>query len=204
MRQALSKLTIKASAKPMLEENLLEIIGDEVNVKNVSFYGNSGMEGMEVDLDATLTPELKREGAARELTRNVNGLRKEAKLTIQDRVTLLTEGAGEFWRSVLDEYGTAILADVKADGMKEGLDGALIAGEVKAGEKTPRKVRGVFVARHRAFEIDETAGSRYSRRMFHQESFDIAWAIILERSMYGPHLRSLRSMRRAARRAHGR
>ncbi|HJV32678.1 MAG TPA: DUF5915 domain-containing protein, partial [Patescibacteria group bacterium] len=102
------------------------IVADEVNVKEV-------LEKQEADsIDTALTPELKREGAARELTRAVNSMRKEAKLTIQDRVTLLTEGLDGFWKETLDEHGASILADVKADGMKDGLDGALATGEVES------------------------------------------------------------------------
>ncbi len=138
VRQPLSKLTIRASAKPMLEEHLLEIIGDEVNVKNVSFVGSAEKEGMEIDLDATLTPELKREGAARELTRAVNALRKEAKLTIQDHITLLVDGLEGFWKDVTDAHVKSVLADVKADAMKEDLAGALATGEVEADGKTLR------------------------------------------------------------------
>ena len=62
----------------------------------------------------------------------MNALRKEAKLTIQDRITLLTDGLEGFWKDAMDAHGEAILADVKADGMKDGLDSALATGEVES------------------------------------------------------------------------
>lgn len=127
VRQVLARLDIKAEWA--FEPWMLEIVADEVNLKEASYQ--KGAE-LEVTLDTTLTPELKREGAARELTRAVNSLRKEAKLTIQDRITLLYEAAEGFWKEVLDEYGESILADVKADERKESLEGALASGEVKA------------------------------------------------------------------------
>jgi isoleucyl-tRNA synthetase len=127
VRQVLAKLTIKAEWA--FEPWMLEILAEEVNVKEALYEKAAATE---VELDTALTPELKREGAARELTRAVNSMRKEAKLTIQDRVTLMTDGLEGFWKEVMDEHGTSILADVKADGMQEGLDDALASSEVES------------------------------------------------------------------------
>jgi len=127
VRQVLAKLEIEAEWP--FEPWMLEIVAEEVNVKEATYEKD---DEFEVELDTTLTPELKREGAARELTRAVNSMRKEAKLTIQDRVTLLTDGLEGFWKETLDAHGVSIMADVKADGMKDGLDGALASGEVES------------------------------------------------------------------------
>ncbi len=127
VRQALSRLEIESEWP--FEDWMLRIVAEEVNVKEATYEKD---DEFEVELDTELTPELKREGAARELTRAANALRKEAKLSIQDRVTLLTEGLEGFWKEALDAHGTAVLADVKADGLKDGLDGALATGEVEA------------------------------------------------------------------------
>lgn len=131
VRQVLAGLEIEAEWP--FEEWMLEIVAEEVNVKKATYEKD---DEFEVELDTELTPELKREGAARELTRAVNALRKEAKLTIQDRITLLVEGLDGFWKEVLDAHGATILADVKADATKEGLDGALASGEVEADDQT--------------------------------------------------------------------
>jgi isoleucyl-tRNA synthetase len=45
----------------------------------------------EVELDTTITPELKEEGEFRELVRAVQDLRKKRGLTIQDMATLLVD-----------------------------------------------------------------------------------------------------------------
>jgi isoleucyl-tRNA synthetase len=127
VRQVLSRLEVRDDRS--YEGWMLDIVAEEVNVK-AAVYGKA--DTFEVTLATALTPQLKREGAARELTRAVNSLRREAKLTIQDRVTLLTETPAGFWKEVLDELGEAILRDVKADGRREGLDGALASGEVTA------------------------------------------------------------------------
>jgi isoleucyl-tRNA synthetase len=127
VRQVLSKLEI--GAEWPFEEWMLAIVAEEVNVKEATYEKD---DEFEVELDTELTPELRREGAARELTRAVNALRKEAKLAIQDRITLLTEGLEGFWKEVIDGHGAAFLADVKADEMRDGLDGALATGEVES------------------------------------------------------------------------
>jgi len=131
VRQVLAKLTVKAEWA--FEPWMLAILAEETNVKETLYEKAAATE---VELDTTLTPELKREGAARELTRAVNAMRKEARLTIQDRITLLVEGLDGFWKEVVDAHGATILADVKADGTKESLDGALATGEVESDGQT--------------------------------------------------------------------
>jgi len=131
VRQVLAKLTIRAEWA--FDPWMLEIVAEEVNVKEALYEKAAATE---VELDTALTPGLKREGAARELTRAVNAMRKEAKLTIQDRVTLLTDGLEGFWKDVMDEHGAAVLTDVKADGMNDNLDGALATGEVESDGQT--------------------------------------------------------------------
>lgn len=66
-----------------------EIIADELNVKNVVW-------GKELELDITITPELKREGLVREVIRQVQSARKAADLQVDDRISLIlsTDDAG--------------------------------------------------------------------------------------------------------------
>ncbi len=127
VRQPLSRMTIKSSVQ--FEDWMREIVADEMNVKEVVCENSRGFE---VALDTALTPELKREGAARELTRAVNALRKEAKLTIQDRIILLLDAPQGFWKGVMAEHVASILADVKADTAVEVLDDAIASGDVEA------------------------------------------------------------------------
>ncbi|HLC32888.1 MAG TPA: isoleucine--tRNA ligase [Candidatus Nanoarchaeia archaeon] len=82
IRQSLSQLTILGVK---LDQELLDVIKDEVNVKTVKLA--PGKE-LELTLDTTLTPELIQEGIARELIRKINDYRKELKLTIKESVTL--------------------------------------------------------------------------------------------------------------------
>jgi isoleucyl-tRNA synthetase len=62
---------------------------------------------MVVALDLTITPELRREGLARDLVRHVQDLRKEAGLEVQDRIRIALDAPGEIaqvlaeWKSYL-------------------------------------------------------------------------------------------------------
>jgi isoleucyl-tRNA synthetase len=66
----------------------------------VGFTGKPGLAvesgaGFVVALDTTITPELAREGAARDLVREIQDMRKEADLHIADRIRLSIRGAEE-------------------------------------------------------------------------------------------------------------
>ncbi len=82
VRQALSKLTVSGAK---LGEDFVAIIAEEVNVKSVEW--KDGKE-LAVDLDTTMTPELKAEGFAREVARRIQQLRKKAGLLPQDTVVV--------------------------------------------------------------------------------------------------------------------
>ncbi len=84
VRQPLSKLSVKTK----LPNTHIDIIKDEVNVKEVAIDPSITEEVM---LDTNITPELKEEGIVRELIRAIQDLRKESGLTIQDRVSLVID-----------------------------------------------------------------------------------------------------------------
>jgi isoleucyl-tRNA synthetase len=61
----------------------------------LSGYGVATEGGVTVALELELTPELRREGVARELVRMVQDARKEAGLEVTDRIQLAVETSGE-------------------------------------------------------------------------------------------------------------
>ncbi|MCL5090566.1 MAG: isoleucine--tRNA ligase [Patescibacteria group bacterium] len=83
VRQPLAKITVKTSFIK-LEEPLLNLIKDELNVKEVEL--KEGPEGLQVELDTTITPELKEEGEVRDLIRQIQEARKEAGCGLKDLV----------------------------------------------------------------------------------------------------------------------
>jgi isoleucyl-tRNA synthetase len=88
VRQPLGLLRFKTGRWTLRQKALgkgyLAIIRDEVNVKEIKF---AEME-KDVELDTTITPELKEEGDVRELIRKIQDLRKEKGLSVGDRASL--------------------------------------------------------------------------------------------------------------------
>jgi len=101
VRQPLSVLTY---AGEQLEDFYANIIAEEVNVKAIANDPNSDVE---VVLDKFITPELRREGLAREVVRYVQSARKKAGLNIDDRIVLSLTVDGELAKAV-EEYTTDI------------------------------------------------------------------------------------------------
>ncbi len=106
VRQPLNELRIK-NYELKGKEEYLELIKDEINVKNISF--NEKLE-TKVELDIKITEELQKEGDARELVRTVQELRKEKKLMPFDVIELVVETdekGEEFLNSVLEQIKKA-------------------------------------------------------------------------------------------------
>ncbi len=81
VRQPVQTLEVKLEIK----SEYLEIIKDEVNVKDIEI--NTNLE-TDVWLDTTITTDLKKEGDARELTRAIQDLRKTSGLFPEDTVEI--------------------------------------------------------------------------------------------------------------------
>lgn len=88
VRQPLRELRIKDKKDGIYSKEALEVIKDEVNVKEIVFDENLSTD---VEFDLNITPELKEEGMVRELIRVIQDLRKEMGLTVKDRVVLSVE-----------------------------------------------------------------------------------------------------------------
>lgn len=82
LRQPLSKISYKLNKK--LEAELEQIILEELNVKSVEYI--EGSEELEVSVDLNITDELRQEGEARELIRQIQQLRKEEGLILKDKI----------------------------------------------------------------------------------------------------------------------
>lgn len=118
VKQPLKSLTITEK----LSKDYLELIKDEVNVKEVLF-------GDTLSLDTEITDELRKEGDFRELLRFVQSLRKDANLNPEDSVTLFVD---------TDEAGKEIVNIFESDlkktaGVKEIVFGKKEGGEINTG-----------------------------------------------------------------------
>jgi broad specificity phosphatase PhoE len=128
VRQPLAKLEYGGEK---LDDFYEQIIADEVNVKaviasNVKRSSNKKRldrvgnelprddDGGAVLLDKELTPELKREGQAREIIRQIQNARKEAGLNVDDRIVVkITTDNKELEQAVV-EHSETITAEILA------------------------------------------------------------------------------------------
>ncbi|HYF63239.1 MAG TPA: DUF5915 domain-containing protein, partial [Herpetosiphonaceae bacterium] len=79
-------------------------------------YAVAESEGVLVALVTATTPELEREGVARELVRVINDARKAANLEITDRITATVQPSGpDHLEPVLAEYGAFIKEETLCD-----------------------------------------------------------------------------------------
>lgn len=108
VRQPLKSLSYNGEK---LNEELEGIIADEVNVKNL--INNSNIK--EVVLDTELTPDLIREGEAREIIRQIQQSRKEAKFNIDDRIIVAISDLDEQAQELIFEFRDDIRREVLAD-----------------------------------------------------------------------------------------
>jgi len=96
LRQPLAKVTI--SGKSFGKPNLHQVILDETNIKALKFTGKG--DQLEVKLDTKLTDTLKKEGAARDLIRQIQNLRKKKQVDLNQKVELIAPT----WPKEFEDY----------------------------------------------------------------------------------------------------
>ena len=87
VRQPLAKLVVKNYKLQNLK--IEKVFLDEINVKEVSFV--EGKEGLSIDLDEKITPELKEESDVRDLIRKIQEERKRLNLNLTQKVDVVIE-----------------------------------------------------------------------------------------------------------------
>ena len=121
IRQVLPSLTIKGPADrlSLISSAGLDILADELNVKHIITEAHK-ITGWEVSLDTTLTPELIREGLARELVRHINLLRKESGLSLSDRTIIYWQTTSPLAKLTLDELAGTIAKETLSAKLEAG------------------------------------------------------------------------------------
>ena len=124
VRQPLSKLTVRSNKS--LENEFLDIISDELNVKSVVIE-RADKESLE--LDCVLTEDLKKEGLVREIVRLIQNERKNNKCNARDmvkaRLILDKETA-----DVVNEYKDEVLLRALLSNLDMDVSES-VSGEVK-------------------------------------------------------------------------
>ena len=104
VRQSLAGMTATRPSGE-LSDALIEVIKEEVNVHEVIIEKGD----YAVELDTVLTPKLIREGTIRETIRRVNAMRKNNKLSLEDRIELYVESVEEEVKIALEEHQEVLL-----------------------------------------------------------------------------------------------
>jgi isoleucyl-tRNA synthetase len=112
VRQPLNKASV-FSTKPSPREEIIKIMADELNVKNIDWTTVKNNDAEKVELDVKITPELEKEGQAREIIRAVQSARKEAGVDVQQKIILTLPD----WPT---EFETEIKEKTKATTIKTG------------------------------------------------------------------------------------
>jgi isoleucyl-tRNA synthetase len=143
VRQPLGEFKVKIE-KLKIGDELINLIKDELNVKEVSFVKKleskdnwiiKETENFKIALNTKITHELELEGYAREIVRTINNLRKDAGLSINDSAEIYHTKDSEL-EEIFKTHGKDILKDTlclkhKASDMNE----IEMKKKVKIGEK---------------------------------------------------------------------
>lgn len=109
VRQPLQKLTTK-NLQLKTKKELLNILKDEINVKEISFDAKLAEE---IELDTNITNELREEGRLREFIRIVQDIRQDAKLEPKDTIVLSIEAPEEI-KYVLEKNEKLLKREINA------------------------------------------------------------------------------------------
>lgn len=127
VRQVLSSLAVLVENK--VTQDYTNLIMDEVNIKNIDFIDSLDEKDAwepdlsgSVKLDTEITPDLLKEGKYREFIRTVQGMRKDAGLSVSDEIILTYKGNGD-----IEEIINMFRDDIKRK---------LLARDIKSGEET--------------------------------------------------------------------
>ncbi len=118
VRQPLQYLTYGGQAGDRLDDFYESIIREEVNVKEVAYVVDETT--LYSTVYKTITPELRREGLAREVIRHVQAARKDAGLNVDDRIKLsLTTKNADLTKAIV-EHEAVIATETLATAIKTG------------------------------------------------------------------------------------
>jgi len=111
VRQPLQKFQIpnpKSQTKPkaQIPNELLELIKDEVNIKEIIF-------GDKFELDTKITAELREEGLIRDLARQIQGMRKDGGLTPKDAIMVYIKGGADL-KKIVSKLQKTLISEVGA------------------------------------------------------------------------------------------
>jgi isoleucyl-tRNA synthetase len=115
VRQPLASITLKRKEK--FDSELEELAMDELNVKKIDYDAAQVGEAV---LDEKLTEVLLREGLAREIMRQIQDLRKEAKYKLDAKVACAWDSENPEVAAVMEQFGKEISEDTLLSSLIKG------------------------------------------------------------------------------------
>lgn len=106
----------------------------QVGTEQATGWVSGDDKGIQVALSTALTPALLREGMARDFIRQVQQLRKDANLEIENRIRITYAATDPEIQKMLAEWGDLIRAETLADSLTESTDAPTDAKSVNIGE----------------------------------------------------------------------
>jgi isoleucyl-tRNA synthetase len=100
----------------MIDNREIELVLEDVEITPIDIPGwlVVSEDGLTVALDIEISPELKKEGIAREFVNKVQNLRKETGLDVTDRIIVKIMTINEIWEAI-SEYKDYICAEILAN-----------------------------------------------------------------------------------------
>ncbi|HBU07490.1 MAG TPA: isoleucine--tRNA ligase [Candidatus Magasanikbacteria bacterium] len=134
IRQPLSIVETENYTNLEPNSEMVKIIREKTNVKEVKFVEKFLVKSsnawiikengeLKIELNIEITPELKKEGLLREVVRTINQIRKEQKMTIEDRVVVEYSTDDELLKSVFMDFVDELKKSVLATELKVGESG---------------------------------------------------------------------------------
>ncbi len=114
-----------------VEGETLELISDDVSlsVENAAGWASGADGDLEVALSTVITPDLLREGMARDFVRHIQQLRKDADLEIEQRIRVTYATTDATAEAAINEWRTYIQGETLADTLTTGtvVDGKTVS-----------------------------------------------------------------------------
>jgi isoleucyl-tRNA synthetase len=86
----------------------------EILTEDMPGYLTASEGGLTIALDNTLTPELVREGNAREFVNRIQNLRKDSGFDVTDKINIQVQRSDQEWTASLNEFKSYISQEVQA------------------------------------------------------------------------------------------
>jgi isoleucyl-tRNA synthetase len=121
----LNELQSSGVVKLQLGNDTIELDGDDIEVRLQAKAGWAAAQGVGcvVVLNTEVTPELQREGIAKDLIRVIQNQRKAIECQYTDRIEVAVDAGSDDVRKAIEEHGAMIAEETLADSLTVGIGG---------------------------------------------------------------------------------